>query len=83
MMKRSSRSYLDWRIWLAYALLFTIGVPWYWPADDARTLLGMPLWATVAMIVSVCLSILTAWLYLCYWPGADDADSGSDTDTEL
>lgn len=71
--KRQGCSYLSWPIWLAYGVLFAIGIPWYWPKDDTTVWFGMPRWVVVAIGTSVLLSSWTAWLLRYTWP--DEAGS--------
>lgn len=70
----SDRGCLRARVWLAYLVFFAIGVPWYWPGDDERLVLGFPLWAFVSFLSCVAIASLTAWLFLFRWPEADDGD---------
>lgn len=67
-----SHNYLSWRIWAVYTLLFGLAVPWYWPAEDPRMLLGFPLWVVVAVAGSLAISCFTAWLFVCHWPQDED-----------
>lgn len=53
---------------LVYVVLLAIGIPWYWPADDDRIVLGMPGWVIVAIVASACASAFTAWLLAKPWP---------------
>lgn len=66
------RGYLSWWIWIVYAVLFVIGVPWYWPASDATVWLGMPAWVVVSLAVSVVVSLFTAGLLWWAWPEEDE-----------
>ena len=43
-----------------YCLLLAIGIPWYWPEDDTRIVLGLPAWVLVAMLVGLIASAYTA-----------------------
>jgi len=55
----------------AYAILFTIAIPWYWrliPEQSSRIVLGAPLWAVVVVFGGLSLSALTALLLLRQWP---------------
>lgn len=70
-----SNHYLSWRIWTVYAVLSGISIPWYWPVEDTRMLLGFPLWAVVSILGSLAVSCFTAWLFVCRWP-QDDAGEG-------
>jgi hypothetical protein len=59
---------MRWPVWLVYAVLFTVAIPWYWPEDEVLLFLGIPLWAAVSIGVSGLISVFTAWLLLCHWP---------------
>jgi hypothetical protein len=59
----------------AYLLLLVLAVPWYWPADDARMLLGLPLWVVVVLGTGLAAAALTAWVLLRYpWPDPADPE---------
>ncbi len=53
---------------LVYVVLLAVGIPWYWPHDDHRIVLGMPGWVIIAIAASACASIFTAWLLAKPWP---------------
>lgn len=76
--KEPPNAYLDWRVWLAFLILFSISVPWYWPETHDQTLIGIPLWVLVTLSSSFFISALTAWLLLFRWPNSskpeDDAN---------
>ena len=62
-----------------YFLLVVIGIPWYWPDDVSRLVLGLPVWFFVAILVSVCASVFTAFLLLRYpWKIEEETEEGSD-----
>ena len=63
---------------LGFALLFIAAVPWYWPAHDQETLLGLPRWVVVSIVASVLISCLAAWVFLCHWPGGDGDEPEED-----
>jgi hypothetical protein len=44
-----------------------VGVPWYWDSGDKTIWFGFPAWVMVAIIVSLILSCLTAWLLQRPW----------------
>ncbi|OYW77941.1 MAG: hypothetical protein B7Z37_01865 [Verrucomicrobia bacterium 12-59-8] len=67
-------NYLSWWIWAVYAVLAGVSVPWYWPVDDRRMLLGFPLWVVVSVLGSLAVSGFTAWLFVCRWPQDDEED---------
>ncbi len=67
-------------IWVTavYFIFILLGVPWYWPEDHSILFLGMPLWVTVAVVVSLLTSLFTAFILLHYtWPGEDRDGAGS------
>lgn len=47
-----------------YALLTVLAIPWYWPADDVRHLLGFPLWGLVVLCMLWVTACFTAWVYV-------------------
>ena len=67
--EQSSYTGTSFRPALVYAVLLTIGIPWYWPADDTTMIFGMPAWVVSAIVVSVIASIYTAIQFARPWPG--------------
>lgn len=65
-------SFLSWRVWAVYAVLFAVSIPWYWPQEVGPLLLGMPLWAAVSVLGSALISAYTAWLLVKHWPDEED-----------
>ena len=59
-------------VWIIYALLFGIAIPWYWSDDGVSVLFGMPLWAAVSVGTTAIISIYTAWLLIQFWPDDDE-----------
>lgn len=58
-----------------YFVLLVIGIPWYWSGESTPLVLGLPLWVIIAIAVSICASMFTAFLLLRYpW----DTDVTSD-----
>ena len=49
-----------------YFVLVVIGIPWYWPDESTPLILGLPLWVVIAIAVSICASMFTAFLLLRY-----------------
>lgn len=47
-------------------MLLIIAIPWYWPKDSSLMILGLPAWVFVAILVSLCTSVFTAFLLLRY-----------------
>jgi hypothetical protein len=66
--EKRQKGFLDWKIWVTYGLLATIGIPWYWPANHEEILFGMPLWAVCSLATSVIASMFTTWLLMTRWP---------------
>ncbi len=55
-------------VWLVYALLYAVAIPWYWPANFHGPLVGgFPLWVAVSLASVVLLAVWTAWVILRYW----------------
>ena len=60
-----------------YVVLIIIGIPWYWDKNSTLLIAGLPAWFVIAIVVSVCTSIFTAYLLLRFpW----NTDTGSDED---
>ena len=59
-------------VWIIYAVLFGIAIPWYWSDESINIVLGMPLWAAVSVGTTAILSIYTAWLLMKFWPNDED-----------
>ena len=58
------------RIWLSYAFLALVAIPWYWrwiPGATA-TAFGLPAWVLSAILGSTLVSCYTAWLLSYRWP---------------
>lgn len=63
---------------VVYLLLLVLAVPWYWPADETRLVLGLPLWVLTAILVGLATACLTAWILLRQpWPENDDDADGA------
>ena len=57
-----------WWLWLVYALLYAVAIPWYWPADFRGPLiLGLPLWVVVTLVAVFALSLWTLFAITRYW----------------
>ena len=64
----------DWRIIVVYLILFSVGIPWYWPENNLSIILGLPAWVTIAIAVSILISVFTAFLLLNFkWPGEENS----------
>lgn len=60
-----------------YFVLLAIGIPWYWDKNSTLLIAGLPAWFVIAIVVSVCASIFTAYLMLRY-PWNTDTESDAD-----
>lgn len=67
--------YLRWSTWIAYAILFGVAIPWYWPGEEISIVAGIPLWAAVSIGASSVISCFTAWLLIKEWPTDEQLDS--------
>ena len=54
-------------IWIVYAIILLVAIPWYWPSDTDTLLLGLPLWVFISLIAAIFWAILTAFLILFAW----------------
>ena len=60
-------------VWLVYAVLFALAIPWYWPAGyRGPLLLGIPLWAATTIVCVVLLAMWTTWVIVRYWQDEGD-----------
>jgi hypothetical protein len=58
-----------------YFLLVVTGIPWYWPKGNDVILFGFPAWVFVAILVSACASVFTAFILLRYpWKTEEGTD---------
>ena len=73
-----SRRRSSWAIWVTYAVLLGVAIPWYWPADDATLWFGLPAWVVVAVMASLLISVFTACLLHRPWP---DETAGAEGET--
>lgn len=59
-----------------YIILLILAVPWYWPAEEARLLWGMPIWVISTIVIGALTAGLTAWVLLrSSWVDDDDGES--------
>lgn len=68
--------YLRAGIWILYAVLVAIAVPWYWrwfPCVAELRVAGAPIWVATSVAASVAISGVTAWLLARPWPGEEPA----------
>jgi hypothetical protein len=50
------------RVWVLYALLLVLSVPWYFPVGNGEPLVfGFPLWCFVSLCCYVGVALLTIW----------------------
>ena len=71
------------QILLAYLVLFSVAVPWYWqflPIADDALVLGMPAWAFGATIGSLSISLFSAWILSSRWPCEEACDQRPDNE---
>ena len=56
------------RVWLVYALLLALAIPWYWPAGyRGPLLLGFPLWVAATVLSVILLAGWTCWVIAACW----------------
>ena len=72
-LKREPRK-VRW-VWLVYALIYALAIPWYWPAHYRGPLIGgFPLWVGVTLVSTMCLALWTAWVVFRYWQGDEGGE---------
>jgi hypothetical protein len=55
-------------VWLVYAILFIVAVPWYLPPETATTTwLGFPLWVTLSLAATLGVALFTVFVIHRYW----------------
>jgi hypothetical protein len=57
-------------VWLVYAVLLAIAIPWYFPAGNGvpePIWLGFPRWVTVSFGATVAIALFTAFVIGRYW----------------
>lgn len=55
-------------IWLVYAALYALAIPWYWPVGYRGPLVaGLPLWVFVSLLAVLALALWTAWVVVICW----------------
>ena len=59
---------------IRWLVLAVVGIPWYWPAESSRVLMGMPVWALVSLGASLVCSLFTAWLLLRFCPDSEGGE---------
>ena len=63
-------------IWVVYAVLFGLSIPWYLPADaPPRIWLGLPHWVVLSLAAVAGAAVFTAYVLRRYWP-----DSSADAE---
>lgn len=69
-------------IWLVYAGLYSLSIPWYLPPTEAPALwLGLPHWVVLSLLATTAVAGFTAYVVRCHWPApADEPDEGTPRD---
>jgi hypothetical protein len=64
-------------VFLVYALLFALAIPWYFPRSlGERIWIGVPLWVAVSFGVTLAIAVFTVFVIRRYWPD-DDTENGA------
>ncbi len=59
-------------VWVVYAMLYAIAIPWYWPEGYRGALIfGLPTWAAVSLAATLALAVWTAFVIHRYWNEED------------
>jgi hypothetical protein len=60
-------------VWLVYAMLYAVAIPWYWPEGYRGPLvLGLPAWAAVSLAATLALAAWTAFVIYRFWDEGTD-----------
>ena len=62
-------------IWLVYALLLGVAIPWYFPDGNGTPepiWLGFPRWVTVSFLATFAIALFTAWVIGRYWGDSEN-----------
>ena len=60
-------------VWVVYALLYVVAIPWYWPEGYRGALIfGLPTWAAVSLGATLALALWTAYVIHRYWDGGQE-----------
>jgi hypothetical protein len=66
--------------WAAYAGLFALSIPWYFPNGGGEPLVwGFPLWGLISLLCYVGVAALTIWKIGAVW----QSQVGSGTDQRI
>ncbi len=61
-------------VWVVYALLYAVAIPWYWPKGYRGALIfGLPTWAAVSLAATLALAVWTAFVIHRYWDEGESA----------
>jgi len=69
------------RVWLVYAALYAVAIPWYWPTGYRGPLVaGLPLWVAVSLLAVAALALWTARVLTSSW--RDRSEAGGEAPRE-
>ena len=55
-------------VWLVYALLYAVAIPWYWPQGYRGPLIfGLPTWVAVTLGAVMALAAWTTFVIYRFW----------------
>ncbi|WP_020007649.1 hypothetical protein [Salinicoccus albus] len=75
MEKRKREPIKNYKIWIGFAIIFVLLIPWYFPAGgETMMIYGVPLWALVIIGMSVFLSLYITYVIKYHWD-VDEDDS--------
>ncbi len=57
-----------WWLWVVYAVLYAVAIPWYWPEGYRGPLVfGLPLWVGVTLLSVLALGLWTLLFITRFW----------------
>lgn len=55
-------------VWITYAVLFTLTIPWYFPAGSSGPIwFGFPRWVTISFGGTVAIALFTLYVIRRFW----------------
>ena len=66
-------------VWVVYAALFALSVPWYLRDPTPRIWLGLPHWVVLSVGAILAVALFTVFVVTRYWPAAEpDSRAGAE-----
>lgn len=81
MSKQKKEPIKNVKIWIIFAFIFFLGVPWYLPVGTYEPIiLGFPYWAFIVLLMSVVLSGFLTYVLKYEWNLEEEYDIKEETE---